>query len=184
AATYDREAEGANIERLSQKLEDEGRMIVCGRISRAFGNQTQLLSAATHVDTTDMKGPVRALLESAKGIADLETQITRLAKLVFQVRPVSHAELRGALWHLEEALMAHQGAAAKKINARKEADHDKLIGRRGVEPFQNELEALLSRAARLFAQANDVRRALDGAPKRPAAFLILQQRFFPGETQL
>src|SRR5262249_54919585 len=65
STTYDRETEGANIERVSQKLEDEGRMIVCGRISRAFGNQTQLLSAATHVDTTDMKGPVRSLVEAA-----------------------------------------------------------------------------------------------------------------------
>jgi hypothetical protein len=184
ATTYDRETEGANIERLSHDLEGEGRMIVCGRISRAFGNQTQLLSAASHVDTTDLKAPVRAIVDAAKGIGDVETQITRLSKLVFQVRPVSHAELRGALWHLEEALSAHQAAATKKINARKEADHDKLVGRRGVEPFQAELEALLSRAVRLFALANEVRRALEGAPKRSAAFLILQQRFFPGETQL
>ncbi len=184
SSTYDRETEGANIERLSRQLEEEGRMIVCGRISRAFGNQTQLLSAATYVDTRELSNPVKALGEAAKGVAAIQTQIARLSKLVFQNRPVSHAELRGALWHLEEGLMAYQTSATKKINAAKEADADKLVGRRGLEPFQADLDALASRVGRWFALANDVRRALDAAPKHSAAFLILQQRFFPGETQL
>src|SRR5205814_5429570 len=136
------DVEGANIERLSRELENEGRMIVCGRISRAFGNQTQLLSAATYVDTRELGTSVRALADAARDIPELETSTSRLSKLAFQTRPVSSAELRGALWHMEEALSAHQAAATKKINAGKEADAEKLVGRRGLGPFQADLDAL------------------------------------------
>ncbi len=183
-STYDRETEGANIERLSQWVEQEGRMIVCGRISRAFGNQTQLLSAATYVDPTELVAPVEALASAAAQVEALRTQVARLSTLVLARGRIPLAQLRGALWHLEEGIRNHQSSATKKIQAEKEADGERLFGSRGLDYFQHELTVLASLGTRLFALANDVRRALERAPQVPAAFLILQQRFFPGETHL
>jgi len=184
SASYDRRAEGDNIERLSRQIEEEGRMIVCGRISRAFGNQTQLLSNATYVDRSGMVTLVNQLVEKTKNAPALSTQVSRLAKLVLQTAPVSVAQLRGALWHFEEGIRQYQSERTKKINSAKEADAEKLVDRRGLERYQEEITALNAHVNELFALGNRLRSALDVAPRRSAAFLILQQRFFPGETQL
>ncbi len=184
AGTYDRRIEGANIERLSREIEAEGRMIVCGRISRAFGNQTQLLSNAAYVDCSALRPLVAELEQKTTAWPELGPQVSRIAKLVRQPGNTSGAQLRGGLWHLEEALRELQSARTKKINAAKEADAEKLVGRLGFAHHQEQLEALARRTGELFALSTSLREALDSSPRRPAAFLILQQRFFPGETQL
>ncbi|HQH70883.1 MAG TPA: hypothetical protein PK360_02270, partial [bacterium] len=46
SATYDLEIEGSNILRLSSWARQSGMRLVAGRLSRAFGNQAHLLSAA------------------------------------------------------------------------------------------------------------------------------------------
>jgi hypothetical protein len=183
-STYDRRAEGDNIERLTAKVEQEGRMIVCGRISRAFGNQTQLLSAATTVDRKGLAALSAELSDKAKGIGAVATQVARITKLLVQTAPVSTAQLAGALWHLDEAIRDYQASETKKINHRKEADAEQLVSRRGYQSYQAEIAKLSERVNALFDVANRLRAAVETAPKKSAAFLILQQRFFPGETQL
>ncbi len=183
-ATYDKRAEGDNIERLSAQIEQEGRMIVCGRISRAFGNQTQLLSAATYVERKGLSQPCNELIACAQGIDAVATQVARISKLVRQTAPVPYAQLAGALWHLDEAARDFQAKETKRINHLKEMDAERLVNRRGYQSYQADITQLSMKVAELFEIANRLRVALQEAPRRPAAFLILQQRFFPGETQL
>lgn len=184
AGTYDRETEGANIERISREIEEEGRMIVCGRISRAFGNQTQLLSSATYVDRENLIPAATELNQSARDIPSLQTQVARLTKLVLQEKPTSYAQLRGGIWHLEEAIRTYQSDSTKQINEEKEADAERLVGRRGFGHYQDQLVRLNDTVKGLSELANTLRGKLEAASRSPAAFLILQQRFFPGETQL
>ena len=184
ASTYDRRIEGQNIERLSREIEAQGRMIVCGRISRAFGNQTQLLSNAAYVDRTRLRPLVAELERKTAAWPELGPQVSRIVKLVRQPGNASSAQLRGGLWHLEEALRELQSSTTRKINASREADAEKLVGRLGFAHYQEQLERLSRRIGELFALTTSLREALEVRPRRPAAFLILQQRFFPGETQL
>ena len=184
ASTYDRRIEGQNIERLSREIEAQGRMIVCGRISRAFGNQTQLLSNAAYVDRTRLRPLVAELERKTAAWPELGPQVSRIVKLVRQPGNASSAQLRGGLWHLEEALRELQSSTTRKINASREADVEKLVGRLGFAHYQEQLERLSRRIGELFALTTSLREALEVSPRRPAAFLILQQRFFPGETQL
>jgi len=183
-STYDRRAEGDNIERLCAEVEEEGRMIVCGRISRAFGNQTQLLSAATYVERSGLMQACNDLVESAAGIEAVATQVARISKLIHQTAPVSHAQLAGAFWHLDEAIRDYQARETRKINHQKESDAERLVIRRGYQSYQDAIGQLSERATAQFALANRLRAAVQSAPRKSAAFLILQQRFFPGETQL
>jgi hypothetical protein len=184
SSTYDRQIEGANIERLARQIEAEGRMIVCGRISRAFGNQTQLLSNASYVDRTALRPLAIELETKTRNWTKLGPQVSRLLKLIRQPGNTSCAQLKGALWHFEEALRELQSTATKAINAAREADSDKLVGRQGFGFYQRELERLSAQVSDLFALSMRLREVLEGSAKNPAAFLILQQRFFPGETQL
>lgn len=184
STSYDRKAEGENIERISERVEQEGRLLVCGRISRAFGNQTQLLSAAAYVDREALVPLVSELERHAAGLDAVATQVARVTTLVSRPSSVSYAQLRGALWHLEEAVRNYQASATKRINSAKEADAERLVGRRGFDAYQAELEKLTRRVTELYSAATRLRVALESAPRRPAAYLILQQRFFPGETQL
>jgi len=184
SATYDKETEGRNIERLSREIEEEGRMIVCGRISRAFGNQTQLLSGSTYVERGGLIPAVNELKERTKDILPLQTQVAGLTKLVLQKKPTSYAQLRGGIWHLEEAIRSYQSEMTRRLNEEKEADAEKLVGQKGLGYFQDELVRLNDQVNGLSELANTLREELEAAPKRPAAYLVLQQRFFAGETQL
>ena len=184
AATYDRRLEGRNIERLSAEIETEGRMIVCGRISRAFGNQTQLLSAATYVERAGLDPLCTRLEAETADLPELGPQVARVTKLVRQASPVSYAQLKGALWHLEEALRELQSERTRRLNAAREADSERLAGRKGFAHFREALSAISRQLSGLFVLTTELREKLEGSPRRSAAFLILQQRFFPGETQL
>jgi hypothetical protein len=184
SGSYDRRIEGHNIERLAGEIDAEGSMIVCGRISRAFGNQTQLLSNASYVERASLRPLAPTLENKTRTLAKLGPQVSRLIKLIRQPGNASYAQLKGALWHFEEALREMQSEATKRINSAREADTDKLVGRRGLTHYQSELERLAAQVSELFALSMELRGALETSAKRPAAFLILQQRFFPGETQL
>lgn len=184
SSSYDRRVEGQNIERLARQIDAEGRMIVCGRISRAFGNQTQLLSNASYVERASLRPLADKLEDKTRAWPKLGPQVSRLLKLIRQPGNTSYAQLKGAIWHFEEALREVQSESTKTIASAREADADKLVGRRGFAHYQSELERLAAQVSELFALSMELRGGLEASAKSAAAFLILQQRFFPGETQL
>lgn len=185
AGTYDYRAEGANIRRLTTWARENGVHLVAGRLSRAFGNQAHLLSAAAYVeDRRPMRPAVAQLQEAAAGVRSLQTQCTRIAGLVDQARAVPFAQLVGAVDQAEEALARYQIGELEKLRQRKAGATASTIDGWDRSATRSGSEALASRVDRVLKAIDAVRDLLYRAPRRDAAFVVFQQRLHPAETIL
>ena len=183
SSDYDYAVEGDNIERISDWAIENDVKLVCGRLSRAFGNQAHLLSSARYVaDKTGLARVARKLARESAGIVALQTQLARISNLVAQPKELSYARMVGAVNHFEEALIGYQKKEMERLMAEKEAGARRVIAKPSEGKWGDELEKVSDLIGTLFALVNDLRDELSKAPLRDAAFVVFLQRLHPAET--
>ncbi|MFB3786846.1 MAG: hypothetical protein ACE15F_10815 [bacterium] len=183
STTYDLEIEGGNILRLSSWARQSGMRMVAGRLSRAFGNQAHLLSAAQVLaDKEGMLPSVKRLHEASMGVSALQTQATRLLHLIQQRKPTPYAQTIGALNAYEEALFEYQSKEFQRMLREKDEASRRPIGRHGADVCGPVLDGIQSRIRNLYQVAAEFRDQLELSKKDPAAFIIYLQRLHPAET--
>ncbi|MBI1388341.1 MAG: hypothetical protein GC154_07830 [bacterium] len=183
ASTYDMRLEGRNIQTISSWARESGMRLVAGRLSRAFGNQSQLLSASKLiVDKESLLLSVRALHRASMNLRELQTHSARLLHLIQQRKPTPFAQTVGALNQYEEALFAYQSREFKRMLREKDEASRRVIGRPGAESCGMALDAVQAAIRELYRLAAEFRDRLEQARKSPAAFIVLMQRLHPAET--
>ncbi len=183
SSSYDLEQEGGNILRLSSWARESGMRMVAGRLSRAFGNQAQLLSVAKILaDKAGLLPAAKKLYAAAMRVPALQTQAARLLHLIQQTKPTPYSQTIGALNRFEEALSAYQSREFKKMLGEKDEASRRMIGRPDAEMVGNVLDTIQSCIRELYRLAADFRDQLEQTDKSPAAYIILMQRLHPAET--
>ncbi|HNT34663.1 MAG TPA: hypothetical protein PKH07_06680, partial [bacterium] len=180
--SFDWQVEGANIQRISDWALENDVHLVGGRLSRAFGNQAHLLSAARYVtDRSFLKEPVERLGRLSAGIDSLKTHTTRISSLVSRAQEVPYAQLKGAIDQFEQTLIDHQNDAQKEAVAHRNSAAESIFHEpvAGAKQTLTEMNAGFSE---IYGQIDKVRSALAQAPKRYAAYVIMLQRLHPAET--
>jgi hypothetical protein len=166
ARRFDAGLERANIARLTAEVRAAGQELIFGRMSRAFHNQGLLFANAGYVMVDDaLRTQVKRLAERCAGAALLAPPADRLRMLVHGAEEVALTEALGAVELLEDAVLDDQ---RKGIDALLQRDRD---GRAGGDH-----SSLLARADALLSGCRALRAAVQAAPRRPAAYVILSQR--------
>lgn len=182
-STYDTEIEGENIQRIVTWTREQEMRLAAGRLSRAFGNQSQLLSAAKMLaDKQSLLPHVRQLHQASMGLRPLQTHATRLLHLIQQRKPTPFAQSIGALNQFEEALFEFQNRECRQMLQTKDDASRRIIGRPDASACEKALDALQDQIRRLYAAAAAFRDQLERTPTLPAAYIILLQRLHPAET--
>ncbi len=180
---FDLQAEGGNIRRLSAWAYEHDIRLVAGRLSRAFGNQANLLSTARHVQGKERLVPVARRLERAsQGDPDLHAAATRLLHLALERKRTPYARLVGALNAFDECLIKYHAEGLKRIVDDADTASRRLVSRGAVELSGRRLESAGRRAEQLFALSARFRRQLAACEKVPAAYVVQLQRLHPAET--
>ncbi|HPC59008.1 MAG TPA: hypothetical protein PK689_08435, partial [Kiritimatiellia bacterium] len=183
STTYDLEIEGSNILRLSSWARESGMRLVAGRLSRAFGNQAHLLSAAQVLaDKEGMLPYVKRLHEASMGVSALQTQATRLLHLIQQRKPTPYAQTIGALNAYEDALFEYQSKEFQRMLREKDEASRRPIGRHGADLCGQVLDGLQKQIRHLYQVAAEFRDQLEFSKKNPAAYIVYLQRLHPAET--
>ncbi len=183
STTYDMELEGGNIERIRQWARDNGMKLVAGRLSRAFGNQSQLLSVSKILaDKEGLLPYAKKLHQASMSVRALQTQATRILHLIQQHKPTPFAQTVGALNQFEEALFEYQSKEFKRMLQEKDDASRRVIGRPDAEMCGSVLDTIQQRIRNLYQVAAEFRDQLERTEKKPAAFIILLQRLHPAET--
>ena len=186
-STFDNEAEIGNIKRVSDKMREEEIMLVCGRVSRSFGNQMLLLSNAKKIkDLSPLREITLKLEKAAKGITELSPSVNKFRNLAFGVgkeKNVFISQLKGAAWHMGRDLNDWVRQESEKINKAKEAESQKHFGKRPDKHFENLTKKLYVKSMEIKRLLNEYDNTIKYADAKNSSYLILQQRLFPGETQ-
>ncbi|MEW6753292.1 MAG: hypothetical protein AB1505_20270 [Candidatus Latescibacterota bacterium] len=180
---FDYRTEGENILRISAWAYENGIRLVSGRLSRAFGNQANLLSTARYVVDKETLAPLARRLERAsRSYPTLHTAATRLTHLVQEQKRTPYARLVGALNAFDEALAKHHSQAAARILDEADSASRQLLARGAVEQARQRLGQQSALADGLFAVSARFRRQLDACQKQAAAYVLQLQRLHPGEA--
>jgi hypothetical protein len=180
---FDYLTEGDNIRRISAWAYENNIRLVSGRLSRAFGNQANLLSTAKYVRDKDKLAPLARKIEKAtRDIGPLYTAATRLLHLVQEQKRTPFARLVGALNHFDEVLVKHQSDTAKRILDEADSASRRLLSRGAAELSRERVAAAAALTDGLLALSARLRRQLEECPKDPAAFVLQMQRLHPGEA--
>ncbi len=183
SSTYDLEQEGSNILRLSKWARENSMRMVAGRLSRAFGNQAQLLSVAKILaDKAGLLPSAKKLYKLAMEVPQLQTQAARLLHLIQQTKPTPFSQTIGALNRFEEALFAYQSKEFKTMLREKDEASRRMIGRPDADMCGEVLDTIQERIRELYRLAANFRDQLEQTEKSPAAYTILMQRLHPAET--
>ncbi len=182
-STYDQSLEGGNIQRITSWSRENGMRLVAGRLSRAFGNQSQLLSASKVLaDKEGLLPSAKTLHQASAPVRDLQTQAARLLHLIQQQKPTPFAQTVGALNHFEEALFAFQSKEFKRMLREKDEASRRVIGRPNADACGAALDSIQETIRTLYRLAVEFRDQLEQSKTVPAAYIILMQRFHPAET--
>lgn len=180
--SFDWQVEGTNIERISDWALENDVHLVGGRLSRAFGNQAHLLSAARYVtDRSCLKEPVEKLTRLSADIDALQTHTTRISSLVSRAQEVPYAQLKGAIDQFEQTLIDFQNDAQKDAVARRNSSAESVF-HEPVSEAKQTLTEMNAKFSEIYGQIDKVRQALAQAPKRDASYVIMLQRLHPAET--
>lgn len=180
---FDYTTEGENIRRISTWAYENDIRLVSGRLSRAFGNQANLLSTARYVGAKETLAPLAGRIEKAtRDNVGLHTAATRLLHLVQEQKRTPFARLVGALNAFDEALVKHQSDTAKRILDEADNASRHLLSRGAAELSRERMAATASLTDGLLALSARFRRQLETCPKDPAAFVLQMQRLHPGEA--
>jgi len=180
---FDYYTEGDNIRRISEWAYENDIRLVAGRLSRAFGNQANLLSTAQYVKDKERLVPLATRVEKAvRGHAELHIAAIRLLHLVQEQKRTSYARLVGALNTFEETLVKYQADSAKKILEEADNASRHLLSRSAIERSRERMAAETSLTDRLFALSARFRQQLDAGEKQAATYVLQLQRLHPGEA--
>ena len=180
---FDYLTEGENIKRISEWAYESDIRLVSGRLSRAFGNQANLLSTAQYVEEKERLVPLARRVEKAtRDHALLHTAATRLLHLVQEQKRTPYARLVGGLNNFDEALVQYRADASKKILAEADTASRHLLSRGSIELARQRMAAETELADRLFDLSARFRKQLDACRKVPAAYVLQLQRLHPGEA--
>ncbi|MDP8243483.1 MAG: hypothetical protein P9L94_05320 [Candidatus Hinthialibacter antarcticus] len=183
ASTYDQTLEGENIQRITSWSRENGMRLVAGRLSRAFGNQSQLLSVSKVLaDKEGLLPYAKKLHQASASLRELQTQAARLLHLIQQQKPTPFAQTVGALNHFEEALFAFQSKEFKRMLREKDEASRRVIGRPDADACGAVLDSLQETTRSLYRLAAEFRDQLEQSKTSPAAFIVLMQRLHPAET--
>lgn len=174
---FDWEAERANITRTVAKVRANNQELIFGRLCRAFHNQSLLFANAGYVQVDDaLRGQVMQLVASCAGSPRLAPAIDRLRMFLTGAREAALTGAIGAVELLEDAILDDQRQRIEKILQ---------TGREGRAALATDSYGeILTRTEHLLELCRALRETLTTAPRRPAAFVFLSQRFFPLETHL
>ncbi|MBZ0258050.1 hypothetical protein K8I31_18440 [bacterium] len=182
-STYDQSLEGENIQRITAWSRENGMRLVAGRLSRAFGNQSQLLSVSKVLaDKEGLLPYAKKLHKASMALPELQTQAARLLHLIQQQKPTPFAQTVGALNHFEEALFAFQSKQFKRMLREKDEASRRVIGRPDADACGAVLDSLQETIRSLYRLAAEFRDQLEQSKMAPAAFIVLMQRLHPAET--
>jgi hypothetical protein len=180
---FDYHTEGENIKRISEWAYESDIRLVSGRLSRAFGNQANLLSTAKYVQGKEILVPLARRIEKAtREDATLHTAATRLLHLVQEQKKTPYSRLVGALNAFDEALVKYQSEAAKKILNEADTASRHLLSRGAIALSRERMAAETGLTDRLFDLSAQFRKKLDICVKTPAAYVLQLQRLHPGEA--
>ncbi|MDP8229601.1 MAG: hypothetical protein P9L93_00685 [Candidatus Gorgyraea atricola] len=186
-SSFDDDAEIGNIKRVSDKMREEDIMLVCGRVSRSFGNQMLLLSNSKKIkDLSPLRDITLKLEKAAKGVEELSPAVNRFRNLAFGVgkkKKVFLSQLKGAAWHMGRDLDDWVRERSEEINNEKEKEDQKHFGGRPDSYFENLTKKLYAKSIEIKKLLNEYEDTIKYADSKNSAYLILQQRFLPGETQ-
>jgi galactokinase/mevalonate kinase-like predicted kinase len=185
-STFNNDIEAKNIERVNAKLSEEGILLICGRVSRAFGNQMMLLSNSKSVrDSRPLEKITKSLEKETSGIREFDTGIERFKNLAFGVgknKRIFVTQLKGALWHMRRDIIEWQKLKLANIDSLQEKDGRKMFGRKPEGYFEKERQNVFNKFAGISKLLDEYGQIISTVDAKNASYLILQQRFFPGET--
>ena len=180
---YDFDTEGENIRRITEWAADNDIRLVAGRLSRAFGNQAQLLSTAKYiVDKTPLHKPAAQIERQSRGDDVLHAAATRVVHLVQELKHTPLARLVGAINAFDECVVRHQADAARRILDEADQASRHLLAASAVDFSRRRMVASGERAEKLLALSARLRKAVDACQQRPAAYVLQLQRLHPGES--
>ncbi len=180
---FDYRAEGRNIQRISGWAYENDIRLVSGRLSRAFGNQANLLSTAKFVDDKSRLARVARQIERAsRHNTDLHAAATSLLHLVQQQKRTPYARLVGALNAFDECLVGHQSESAQKILDEADNASRRLLSRGAIDMARERMQNAGQAIDKLFDLSARCRRELESCDKSPAAYVLQLQRLHPSET--
>ena len=174
---YDAEIEQANRMRIVDQVRRNNMELVFGRMSRAFHNQSLLFANASYVQIDDaIRVKVAALAADCLTSSRLSPAADRLRTLLQGATETGMTGAIGALELLENAILDDGRAQIDGI----------LKANREGRPLASGLttRSILAHTDALLEQCRELRDAIQAAPRRPAAFVLLSQRLAPLESHL
>ncbi len=174
---YDAALERANRARIVDQVRRNNQELIFGRMSRAFHNQSLLFANACYVQIDEnIRGKVAMLASECLSAARLAPPADRLRTLLQGARETGMTGAIGALELLENAILDESRTAVDTV----------LKTNREGRPAPDELtvHAVLARTDQLLSLCRELREAIQAAPHRPAAFVLLSQRLAPLESHL
>ncbi|MCC7263624.1 MAG: hypothetical protein IT369_13995 [Candidatus Latescibacteria bacterium] len=183
---YDRDLEQGNIARLAARARQQNQQLVFGRMSRAFHNQATLFADAVLLQPAPAWSSLGPRLGAAVAASPILQPFAEELRLLLESGaevPLTQAE--GACERFEEAVLEEQKQALldRCRQARQQVeDH-------GDESSSAEFAVLDTGAVAAATQERlelvaDLRRALLGAPRRRAAYVVISQRPSPTGSHL
>ncbi len=179
---FNYKTEGDNISRIFKWTNESDMRLVAGRLSRAFGNQAQLLSTAKFVEKESLVPIAEKLEKATRDFPDLHLAAARILHLVEERKRTSFARIVGALNAFEETLIKHQSDAAKGILYDADNASRRLLARAAVELSRDRIAEKAQLADGLYSLTNKFRKQLDQCAKKAAAYVVQLQRLHPGEA--
>lgn len=183
---YDRDLEQGNIDRLAARARQEQQQLVFGRMSRAFHNQGTLFADAVLLEPTPAWSALGPRLGEAVAASPILQPFAEELRLLLESGaevPLTQAE--GACERFEEAVLEEQKQAllAGCRQARQLVeDHGDQDSTAAFSPLDTSAVAAATQAR--LDLVGDLRRALLGAPRRRAAYVVISQRPSPTGSHL
>ncbi|MBT3345805.1 MAG: hypothetical protein HN404_22600 [Gemmatimonadetes bacterium] len=180
---YDFDTEGENIRRITEWASENDIRLVSGRLSRAFGNQANLLATARYIrDKEPLVRLASRMEKECRDYPELHTAATRILHLVQEQKRTSYARIAGAINAFDQTLVRYQAKAARKILEETDQASRLLLSQSAVKLSRQRIGHEASLTDRLLGLSAQFRQQLDGCPKDPAAYVLQLQRLHPGES--
>lgn len=180
---YDFETEGENIRRITEWASENDIRLVSGRLSRAFGNQANLLATARYIrDKEPLVRLASRMEKESRDYPELHTAATRILHLVQEQKRTPYARIAGAINAFDQTLVRYQAKAARKILEETDQASRLLLSRSAVKLSRQRIGHEAALTDRLLSFSAEFRQKLDDCPKDPAAYVLQLQRLHPGES--
>ena len=180
---FDFETEGENIRRITEWASENDIRLVSGRLSRAFGNQANLLSTARYIrDKEPLVRLASRMEKESREYPELHTAATKILHLVQEQKRTPYARIAGAINSFDQTLVRYQASASRKILEEADQASRLLLSKSAVKLSRQRIATEAALADRLLTFSARFRQQLEDSPKDPAAYVLQLQRLHPGES--